>query len=98
MEERKPHRKIRVGIVVSNKMDKTVVVRVSRHYVHPLYGKRIIKSTKYMAHDEDNSCRLGDRVSIGETRPMSKHKCWSILEIIERAPVFDTVGTSQEED
>lgn len=98
MVDRKPHRKTRVGTVVSNKMDKTVVVQVSRYSEHPLYGKRIVKSTKYMAHDTDNSCRIGDTVSIGEVRPMSKNKCWSVLEIIKRAPVFDTDRTSPREE
>jgi small subunit ribosomal protein S17 len=98
MEDRKPHRKTRVGTVVSNKMDKTIVVRVSRYAEHPLYGKRIIRSTKYMAHDEENTCRIGDKVSIGEVRPMSKNKCWSLLEVIERAPVFDSESSSRGEE
>ena len=84
------HRKVRIGIVVSNKMDKTVVVRVSRHAEHPLYGKRIVKAKKYVAHDEENECRVGDQIRIRETRPLSKTKRWELLEIVQRAPVFDT--------
>jgi len=96
--DKQPHRKTRVGTVVSDKMDRSVVVQVSRYSVHPLYGKRIIKSSKYMAHDENNECRVGDKVSIGEVRPMSKNKCWNVLEIIQRAPVFDTATESDKEE
>lgn len=84
------HRKVRVGVVVSNKMDKTVVVKVSRHAEHPLYGKRIIKTKKYVAHDEENLCRIGDQIRIRETRPLSKTKRWELLDIVQRAPVFDS--------
>ncbi|MGI6784653.1 MAG: 30S ribosomal protein S17 [Aminivibrio sp.] len=94
MEERKAHRKIRTGTVVSDKMDKTVVVRVTRHKEHPLYGKRIIRAKKYTAHDENNECRVGDLVVIGETRPLSKTKRWALLEIVRRAPLFDAPGSS----
>ncbi len=89
MEERKPHRKIRTGTVVSDKMEKTVVVRVERFEKHPLYGKRIVRASKYTAHDEKNECRMGDLVTIGETRPLSKTKRWALLEIVRKAPVFD---------
>lgn len=82
------HRKMRIGSVVSDKMDKSIVVRVTRYAEHPLYGKRIVKSKKYIAHDEQNTCRMGDEVRIGETRPMSKMKHWELLEVIRRAPVF----------
>ena len=84
------HRKVRVGVVVSNKMDKTVVVKVSRFAEHPLYGKRIVKTKKYVAHDEENVCRIGDQIRIRETRPLSKTKRWELLEIVQRAPVFDS--------
>lgn len=89
MEERKPHRKIRTGTVVSDKMEKTVVIRVERFEKHPLYGKRIVRASKYTAHDEKNECRMGDLVTIGETRPLSKMKRWTLLEIVRKAPVFD---------
>lgn len=94
MEERKAHRKVRTGIVVSDKMDKTVVVRVDRMAKHSLYGKPVLRSKKFMAHDEANDCRMGDTVRIGETRPLSAKKRWEVLEIIERAPLF---GTNDEE-
>lgn len=88
MEEKTPHRKVRTGIVVSDKMDKTVVVRVDRMSKHPLYGKPVLKVKKYMAHDENNDCRPGDKVQIEETRPLSRNKRWKVAEIIERAPVL----------
>ena len=91
MEERTPHRKVRTGTVISDKLEKTVVVRVTLYDTHPLYGKRIVKAKKYTAHDENNECRNGDLVSIGETRPLSKTKRWTLLEIVRRAPVFDSV-------
>ena len=81
-------RKVRVGTVVSNKMDKTVVVKVTRHAEHPLYGKRIIKSKKYVAHDEENVCGVGDQIRIRETRPLSKTKRWELVEIVRKAPVL----------
>ena len=84
------HRKVRVGIVVSNKMEKTVVVKVSRLAEHPLYGKRIQRAKKYVAHDEENTCRVGDEVRIRETRPLSKTKRWELVEVMRRAPVFDS--------
>ncbi|HHY38808.1 MAG TPA: 30S ribosomal protein S17 [Clostridia bacterium] len=77
-------RKTRVGVVVSSKMDKTVVVAVERVAMHPLYHKRIKRTSKFKAHDENNSCREGDRVKIVETRPLSKEKRWRVVEIIER--------------
>jgi small subunit ribosomal protein S17 len=88
MEERTPHRKVRTGIVVSDKMDKTVVVRVDRMSKHPLYGKPVLRMKKYMAHDEANECHPGDRIMIEETRPLSRHKRWRVAEVIERAPVL----------
>lgn len=90
------HRKVRVGIVVSNKMDKTVVVKVSRHAEHPLYGKRILRAKKYVAHDEENTCRIGDQIRIRETRPLSKTKRWELIEVMRRAPVFDSDTPGEE--
>ncbi len=78
-------RKERIGVVVSNKMDKSIVITVNRRVKHPIYGKFVKKYTKLMAHDEDNSCNIGDTVKIMETRPLSKDKCWRLVEIIERA-------------
>ncbi|MDR1579465.1 MAG: 30S ribosomal protein S17 [Synergistaceae bacterium] len=88
MEEKIPHHKVRTGTVESDKMDKTVVVRVDRMSKHSLYGKPVLRVKKYMAHDENNECRPGDRVQIEETRPLSRHKRWKISQIIERAPVL----------
>ena len=78
-------RKERIGVVVSNKMDKSIVVAVKRKVKHPIYGKFINKTKKLMAHDEENSCKIGDTVRISETRPLSKIKTWRLVEIIERA-------------
>ena len=78
-------RKVREGLVVSDKMDKTVVVAVERLKRHPLYGRVQRVTKKFKAHDETNECKPGDRVRIVETRPLSKQKCWRILEIVERA-------------
>ncbi len=78
-------RKERTGRVVSNKMDKTIVVRIERKVKHPRYGKFVKKATKFSAHDEKNDCNIGDKVRIMETRPISKDKCWRLVEIIERA-------------
>ena len=78
-------RKERIGVVVSNKMDKSIVVAVKRKVKHPIYGKFINKTKKLMAHDEANSSNIGDTVRISETRPLSKNKTWRLIEIIERA-------------
>ena len=78
-------RKARVGMVSSNKMDKTVVVTIKDKVRHPLYGKIINRTVKYKAHDEENTCGIGDKVLIMETRPMSKDKRWRVVEIIEKA-------------
>ena len=78
-------RKERSGKVVSNKMDKSITVVVESRTKHPMYGKFITKSTKFMAHDENNDCGIGDLVRIMETRPLSKNKNWRLVEIIERA-------------
>lgn len=76
--------KVREGFVVSDKMDKTVVVEVQRTFQHPVYKRTVRRSKKYKAHDPQNSCRLGDRVRIVETRPLSKEKRWRVIEVIER--------------
>ena len=78
-------RKERVGVVVSNKMQKTIVVAEKRKVKHPVYGKFVNKTTKFYAHDDTNTCNIGDTVRIMETRPLSKKKCWRLVEIIERA-------------
>ena len=78
-------RKTRVGKVVSNKMEKTIVVAVARKVKHPIYGKFVNKTSKFVAHDETNTCNPGDTVRIAETRPLSKTKRWRLVEIIERA-------------
>lgn len=78
-------RKEKVGVVVSSKMEKSIVVAVGRKVKHPIYGKFVNKTTKFTAHDEQNTCGEGDTVRIQETRPISKNKCWRLVEIIERA-------------
>jgi 30S ribosomal protein S17 len=79
------NRKVRVGKVVSDKMDKTIVVAVETFVTHPLYKKQIKRTTKFKAHDENNECRVGDIVRIMETRPLSKDKRWRLVNIIEKA-------------
>jgi len=78
-------RKERIGKVVSNKMDKSITIAVQRQMKHPIYGKFIRKTSKFMAHDANNDCGIGDTVKIMETRPMSKRKRWRLVEILERA-------------
>lgn len=78
-------RKVRVGTVVSDRMDKTVVVAVERTIRHPLYKRTIKRTTKFMAHDEENQAKVGDKVRLMETRPLSKRKRWRVVEIVERA-------------
>ena len=78
-------RKQRVGTVVSDKMDKTIVVAVKTKVLHPLYGKTVNRTTKFKAHDENNECGIGDTVRIMETRPLSKDKRWRLVEIVEKA-------------
>ena len=85
MTEERNLRKTRVGMVVSDKMDKTVVVAIQDNVVHPMYGKIIKRTLKVHAHDENNECGIGDKVSIMETRPFSKTKRWRIVSIIEKA-------------
>ena len=77
-------RKTKLGVVSSNKMDKTITVNVERKVKHPLYGKFVKKSTKFHAHDEKNECSIGDTVKIMETRPLSKTKRWRLVEVIEK--------------
>lgn len=84
MEVKRNLRKERIGLVVSNKMDKSIVVAVLRKMKHPKYGKFVLKTSKFMAHDEKQECSIGDRVKIMETRPLSKNKCWRLVEIIEK--------------
>jgi small subunit ribosomal protein S17 len=78
-------RKERIGVVVSNKMDKSILVSVESKVKHPAYGKFIKKSRKFMAHDEKQECGIGDLVRIMETRPLSKNKCWRLIEVLEKA-------------
>ena len=78
-------RKERIGVVVSDKMEKSIVVLVERKVKHPMYGKFVKKSTKFMAHDEKSEAGIGDTVRIMETRPLSKNKCWRLVEIVEKA-------------
>ncbi len=77
-------RKIRTGVVTSNKMDKTVTVLIERKVKHPIYGKFVKKSTKFHAHDDKNECSIGDLVKIMETRPLSKTKRWRLVEVVEK--------------
>ncbi len=85
MAEERNMRKTRVGIVSSDKMDKTITVKVETNVKHPLYGKVVKQTKKLKAHDENNECRIGDRVRVMETRPLSKDKHWRLVEIIEKA-------------
>ncbi|UCF21424.1 MAG: 30S ribosomal protein S17 [Gemmatimonadota bacterium] len=78
-------RKMRVGSVVSDRQDKTIVVSVERRYAHPLYGKQVTRHKKYYAHDQDNEARVGDVVRIVEARPLSKLKRWRLVEVVQRA-------------
>jgi small subunit ribosomal protein S17 len=78
-------RKEKIGMVTSNKMEKSIVVSVERKVKHPKYGKFVNKTTKFVAHDEANTCNIGDTVKIVETRPISKNKCWRLVEVVERA-------------
>jgi small subunit ribosomal protein S17 len=85
MEEKRNLRKERVGVVTSNKMDKSIVVAQVTKVKHPLYGKFVLKTKNFVANDEKNDCNIGDTVRISETRPLSKSKCWRLVEILERA-------------
>ena len=85
MSEVRGIRKTRIGVVVSDKMDKTIVVSMSTRVRHPLYGKFITRTTKITAHDEENQCGIGDTVRVMECRPLSKQKRWRLVEIVEKA-------------
>ena len=85
MSEERALRKTRVGKVVSDKMDKTIVVAIQTSYKHPLYGKTMKRTFKLKAHDENNECQIGDTVKVMETRPLSKDKRWRLVEIVEKA-------------
>lgn len=84
MAESLKKRKVRMGEVVSNKMEKTIVVKVERKITHPVFKKIIKKTKKYKAHDAENQCVVGDKVRIMETRPISKDKCWRLIEIVDK--------------
>ncbi len=83
--EKRNLRKERIGVVSSNKMEKSIVVAEVRRVKHPLYGKYVLSTKKYVAHDETNDCNIGDKVKIMETRPLSKSKRWRLVEILDRA-------------
>jgi small subunit ribosomal protein S17 len=85
MEEKRNNRKVREGLVTSNKMEKSIVISVERKLKHPKYGKFLKRTTKLMKKKKKNECNIGDKVKIMETRPLSKNKCWRLVEIIERA-------------
>jgi len=85
METTRNTRRERVGVVVSSKMDKSITISVKQKIKHPIYGKFVNKTARFMAHDEENTCNVGDTVKISETRPLSKNKRWRLVEIIERA-------------
>lgn len=89
------HRRVQTGVVTSDVMDKTVVVTVERIGTHPLYKKVVRRRKKYMAHDEDNACRVGDRVRLVECRPMSARKRWRVAEIVQRAPGVDVPDAAE---
>lgn len=103
MRAERGERKTAVGVVISDRMDKTVVVRVERLVQHPKYKKVVKRYTKYKAHDERNECRVGDKVLIIETRPLSKTKRWRVMKILEKAPeampeVVEEVGGDDKAD
>ena len=83
--DKRGQRKERIGTVVSDKMDKTVIVMVERNFIHPAYGRIVRQKSKYVAHDEKDECKIGDMVKIFETRPLSKTKRWRVSEVLERA-------------
>lgn len=85
MSESRGYRKVKIGTVVSDKMDKTIVVAIENRVKHPLYGKFIKRTYKLKAHDENNECRIGDKVKVMETRPLSKEKRWRLIEVVEKA-------------
>ncbi|AFM27861.1 30S ribosomal protein S17 [Desulfomonile tiedjei] len=83
--DNRKQRKVRTGVVISNKMDKTVVVEISRTVLHPIYKKFVRRRKRFMVHDEDNRCRVGDEVMIVETKPLSRHKNWRVRKILKEA-------------
>ena len=83
--EKRNLRKERIGVVTSNRMEKSIVVSEVKRVKHPMYGKFVLRTKKYVAHDETNDCNIGDTVKIMETRPLSRTKCWRLVEILERA-------------
>ncbi|MBT8181454.1 MAG: 30S ribosomal protein S17 [Eudoraea sp.] len=83
--EKRNLRKERIGVVTSNKMQKSIVVSEVKRVKHPMYGKFVLRTKKYVAHDETNDCNIGDTVKIMETRPLSRTKCWRLVEVLERA-------------
>jgi small subunit ribosomal protein S17 len=85
METTRNTRRERIGVVVSNNMEKSIVIAVKTKVKHPIYGKFVNKTSRFMVHDEENTCNVGDTVKISETRPLSKNKRWRLVEIIERA-------------
>jgi small subunit ribosomal protein S17 len=85
METTRNTRRERIGVVVSSNMQKSIVIAVKQKVKHPIYGKFVNKTSRFMAHDEENTCNVGDTVKISETRPLSKNKRWRLVEIIERA-------------
>ncbi len=85
MSENKSVKKQRVGVVVSNSMEKSITVKIERRIKHPIYGKYMKKSKKLMAHDEQNQCGVGDTVKIEESRPLSRRKRWNLVEVVEKA-------------
>ena len=87
MSETRNFRKVRIGVVKSNKMDKTIVVAIEDHVKHPLYKKIVKRTYKLKAHDEENVCQIGDKVKVMETRPLSKDKRWRVVEVVEKAIV-----------
>lgn len=80
--------KEQIGIVVSNKMQKTIVVKIENRYPHPIYSKTMVKTTKYLAHDELEQCNIGDQVLVQECRPLSKRKCWKLVKIISKSSLI----------
>ena len=93
MEERNS-RKVKIGKVISNKMDKTIVVAIEENKKHPLYGKIVKRTYKLKAHDEENVCSIGDKVKVMETRPLSKDKRWRLVEIVEKVKYYRGPGKS----
>ena len=91
MEERNS-RKVKIGKVISNKMDKTIVVAIEENKKHPLYGKIVKRTYKLKAHDEENVCSIGDKVKVMETRPLSKDKRWRLVEIVEKVKSYSVPG------